>query len=121
MYLACLKLEAFDVPVVMQSARNDKMRINSQRHLGAAMEQAAVSFLSPPPALSTKFPTLSSSSSVHSFHDVFPSTLVQLMLTCFLFALLDLPTFPCALPFILLMCASVLSPVLHSGGSRQIV
>lgn len=26
----------------MQSARNDKMRINSQRNLGAAMEQAAV-------------------------------------------------------------------------------
>ena len=34
------------MPSVVQSARNDKMRINSQRHLGATVEQAAaVSYL----------------------------------------------------------------------------
>ena len=32
----------------LQSARNDKMRINSQRNLGAAMEQAAVRLAGPP-------------------------------------------------------------------------
>ena len=31
----------------LQSARNDKMRINSQRNLGAAMEQAAVRLAGP--------------------------------------------------------------------------
>ena len=60
----------------MQSARNDKMRINSQRHLGAAMEQAAVSFMFPPlclplssPPLPTEALALSSLSlCAHSFH-----------------------------------------------------
>ena len=36
------------VPCALQSARNDKMRINSQRNLGAAMEQAAVRLAGPP-------------------------------------------------------------------------
>ena len=39
------------LPCCMQSARNDKMRINSQRNLGSAMEQAAVSCISLPHAL----------------------------------------------------------------------
>ena len=38
----------------VQSARNDKMRINSQRNLGAAMELAAVR----PPPPSAPHPTL---------------------------------------------------------------